>query len=494
MPTKDSIEKVREQLRIKNTELKKLDADKARDEVKLKHLMAVTNKKISELEQQVQEKNEQIKYQKSLSANRAADSTRSRKPPAPRLPTINEPLMANSPEMEVANQITQILKELREKNQSLTHRIVSEKKEKDRLGREKALLAKEIRRLREEPVPKEMVKTKTTSIETLTQESDERYKKLLKEKDRLINTYEQLIVTTEGRSESVVPDEVVTEITRELKKLRTEKDEVDKELELHRKKFKVHLDHEVKKIEGNLGKKLKRAQNTRKKISEFAEETRSENTTPSWMVTYADMSTLLLTFFIIYYSLAAINMNKFKEAILGEEQASIGLMELLDAVESRESIEVLTGLRTDDILADIKQVAEKETLNPVMQVSTDRAKIIVRVPGQTLFEPGKANLKLETSKAVLTEIIKLMRKYPLYKISIQGHTDDTPISTVQFPTNWELSSARATAVLRYFIDKNVEPKRLTATGYGEIFPIASNQTEIGKATNRRVEFVLEKER
>jgi len=118
MPTKDSIEKVREQLRIKNTELKKLDADKARDEVKLKHLMAVTNKKISELEQQVQEKNEQIKYQKSLSANRAADSTRSRKLPAQHLPTINEPLMVSSPEMEVANQITQILKELREKNQA----------------------------------------------------------------------------------------------------------------------------------------------------------------------------------------------------------------------------------------------------------------------------------------------------------------------------------------------------------------------------------------
>ncbi len=239
---------------------------------------------------------------------------------------------------------------------------------------------------------------------------------------------------------------------------------------------------------------MKRAQNTRKKTSEFAEEARSENTTPSWMVTYADMSTLLLTFFIIYYSLAAINMNKFKEAILGEEQASIGLMELLDAVESKESIEVLTGLRTDDILADIKHIAEKETLSPVMQVSTDRAKIIVRVPGQTLFEPGKAHLKLETSKAVLTEIIRLMGKYPRYKISIQGHTDDSPISTLQFPTNWELSSARATAILRYFIDKNVEPKRLTATGYGEIFPIASNQTEMGRATNRRVEFVLEKER
>ena len=74
MATKDSIEKLREQLRIKNTSLKKLDADRARDEVKLKHLMAVTSKKISDLEQQVQEKTEQIKYQRSISTNRVTDA------------------------------------------------------------------------------------------------------------------------------------------------------------------------------------------------------------------------------------------------------------------------------------------------------------------------------------------------------------------------------------------------------------------------------------
>jgi len=490
MATKDSIEKVREQLRIKNTALKKLDADRARDEVKLKHLMAVTSKKISDLEQQIEEKTEQIKYQKSLATSRDTDTTS----PAKHLPIIQEPMVTSSPDIEVANQISQMLKELREKNQSLTHRIVTEKKEKDRLGREKSLLAREVRRLRDEPSQKDMVKTKTTSIETLTQESDERYKRLLKEKDRLINTYEQLIVTTEGKSDSIISDKAVTEITKELKLLREEKDKADKELQMQRKKFKVHLEHEVKRIEDTIGKKLKRSQRSRKKISQFSEELREDQGAPSWMVTYADMSTLLLTFFILYYSLASFNMKKFKEAIIGNEQASIGLLELLDAVESKESIEVLTGMRTDDILADIKKVADQETMSSVMEVSNDRSKIIVRVPGQTLFEPGKALLKLETSKAVLAEIIRIVAKYPRYKISIQGHTDDSPISTLQFPTNWELSSARATAVLRYFIDKNIDPKRLTATGYGEIFPIASNQTEMGKATNRRVEFVLEKEK
>lgn len=491
MPTKDSIERVREQLRIKNTELKKLDAERARDEVKLQHLMAVTNKKIGDLEQQVHEKTEQIKYQKSIAINRPP--TPSSKPPVKQLPVIHESLMGKSPEMEVANQVTQMLKELREKHQSLTHRIVTEKKEKERLAREKSLLAKEIRRLRDDPTPRDRVKTKTASIETLTQESDERYKKLLKEKDRLINTYEQLVVTTEGKSGSIITDDVIIEITKELKKLREEKEDVDKEIQLQRKNFKVHLEYEVKKIQGSLGKKLRRAQHSRKKISNFTEEVREEGA-PSWMITYADMATLLLTFFILYYSLASISMKKFKEAIMGDELASIGLLELLDALESKDSIEILTGMRTDDILADIKNVAEQDSMSSVMEVSNDRSKIIVRVPGQTLFEPGKALLKLKTSKAVLAEIIRIIKKYPRYKISIQGHTDDSPISTLQFPTNWELSSARATAVLRYFIDKNIDPRRMTATGYGEIFPIASNQTEMGQATNRRVEFVLEKEK
>ncbi|MFQ5717156.1 MAG: flagellar motor protein MotB [Nitrospinales bacterium] len=79
-------------------------------------------------------------------------------------------------------------------------------------------------------------------------------------------------------------------------------------------------------------------------------------------------------------------------------------------------------------------------------------------------------------------------------MNIQGHTDDVPVATERFPTNWELSAARATAVLRFFIDKGIEPKRLTATGYADIFPLFSNDTEQGRAQNRRVEFVLEKEK
>ena len=166
----------------------------------------------------------------------------------------------------------------------------------------------------------------------------------------------------------------------------------------------------------------------------------------------------------------------------------------MDSVERRETIEVLTGLKSDDILSDIQHVADRESMNEIMDISTDRTKIVIRIPGGSLFEPGNADLNLSKSKPILDEIVRILDAYPRYRISVQGHTDDSPISTDRFPSNWELSSARATAVLRYFIDKNINPKRLTATGYADIFPIASNDSELGQATNRRVEFVLEKEK
>jgi chemotaxis protein MotB len=224
------------------------------------------------------------------------------------------------------------------------------------------------------------------------------------------------------------------------------------------------------------------------------DEAIEDRSSPLWMTTYADMAILLLTFFILYYSLSSIANNKFKEAILGTQSASIGLLELMDSVKQNETIEVLTGLKSDNILSDIQHVADREAMNEIMDISTDRTKIVIRIPGGSLFETGNANLNLGKSKPILDEIVRILDSYPRYRISIQGHTDDSPISTGRFPSNWELSSARATAVLRYFIDKNIDPKRLTATGYADIFPIASNDSDLGQATNRRVEFVLEKEK
>ena len=123
----------------------------------------------------------------------------------------------------------------------------------------------------------------------------------------------------------------------------------------------------------------------------------------------------------------------------------------------------------------------------------EEEKVVLTVPSVSLFKPGRADLQQE-GRPALDRVIETVKKQKGFKTHIQGHTDDVPIFTDRFPTNWELSAARATAVLRYFIDKGIEPEKLTATGYADTFPLASNDSEIGRSSNRRVEFVLEKER
>ncbi len=495
MANRENMEQVKEQLRIKNVELKKTNAEKNRQEVKIKHLLAVTGKKINDLQQQVNEKKEQIRLQKSISYQRSTITSADGKKSASSSSTIKELTLEGSPELQVAEKINQLLKELREKNSRLTQKIEEERKAKERLSDEKGVLTREIRRLQKDTKPAPALKTKTDQVNKLNDESRERFEQLIKEKEDLIKTYEKLLDGDfEGEDESQFPAEIVKQVRKELTALQSEKDGLEKELVLQRKKFKSELDYEVKRAEEHAGKKLKRSRFTRKKLAEFMDEAMEDRSSPLWMTTYADMAILLLTFFILYYSLSSIANNKFKEAILGTQSASIGLLELMDSIKQNETIEVLTGLKSDNILSDIQHVADREAMNEIMDISTDRTKIVIRIPGGSLFETGNANLNLGKSKPVLDEIVRILDSYPRYRISIQGHTDDSPISTDRFPSNWELSSARATAVLRYFIDKNIDPKRLTATGYADIFPIASNDSDLGQATNRRVEFVLEKEK
>lgn len=495
MAQRETVERVKELLRIKNAELKKAGAETNRQEVKIKHLLAVTGKKINTLQQQLTEKGEQLRFQKSVSYRQTSATPSSSPASQDQKTSIGEPAPKGTPGLEEADKVNPLLKELREKNTRLTQKVEAERKFRERLTEEKGVLAREIMRLQKEQKSVAAPKSAPIPEEKVDDESRERFERLIKEKEDLINTYEKLLDgDSEEDGESQFPTEIVKQVRKELSVINAEKEDLEKELVLQKKKFKSELVYAVKKAEDSAGKKMKRSRYTRKKLAEFMDETAEGTSSPLWMTTYADMAILLLTFFILYYSLSSVANNKFKEAILGTQSASIGLLELLDAVDRKETFEVLTGLKSDDILSDIQHVADREAMNEIMDISTDRTKIVIRIPGASLFETGNADLDIEKSKPILNELVRLLEKYPRYRISIQGHTDDNPIATDRFPSNWELSSARATAVLRYFIDKNIDPKRLTATGYADIFPIASNDSELGQSTNRRVEFVLEKEK
>jgi chemotaxis protein MotB len=237
-----------------------------------------------------------------------------------------------------------------------------------------------------------------------------------------------------------------------------------------------------------------------------------------WLVTYADLMTLLLTFFVLLFSISAMDLEKFKAALaaiqvsLGEEQPAVRLLDIIDEAPSDLQVSTSTsapeerpkpkeqkmvlgeliGLKSKEIFRDVQQFVRKRNLSDHIVVTMQGSKVVVRVTGQVLFESGAAILNPEASP-ILNDIFEIGDRYPEYTIRIEGHSDDIPISTPQFPSNWELSAVRATTVLRYLIDKGIDPHRVTATGYGSLLPLVPNTTETNRARNRRVEFVLEKQ-
>ena len=199
-----------------------------------------------------------------------------------------------------------------------------------------------------------------------------------------------------------------------------------------------------------------------------------------WMATFADMVTLLMVFFVLFYSVEKDNTEKFKSAIdmMVEEDGPDGLAKIMKVVDSTKVMQNLKEMR------DATKAAQAE--------ETEEDRIVLRVPGLNLFKHKSAKLTPE-ARPVLNEIVKIIKtKGKNHKIFIQGHTDDVPIHTAKFESNWELSAVRATAVLRHFYDKGIDPEKLTATGYADTFPMVPNNTKEGRAKNRRIEFILEK--
>jgi chemotaxis protein MotB len=174
----------------------------------------------------------------------------------------------------------------------------------------------------------------------------------------------------------------------------------------------------------------------------------------------------------------------------------IGLMELMEIPETADTqitIEEITGLhsREKSLVENITRFVRSSRQKQNISTRILDGKIIVTIKGKALFNSGSADLNT-TAISIFDDIIPILYDYPEYNINIKGHTDNIPISTPIFPSNWELSAVRATTVLQYLVSKGIRPQRLTATGYGDVMPLIPNTSESNRAQNRRVEFVLEK--
>lgn len=483
MGMQNSAEFFKEQLRLKNLELKKRDAEKVKIQEKVKHILALNEQKIVELKHEIEKKAEARHFDTMMPPSNLGPAT----------VEVREVVTEVIKEVVVPDpKLAQAVAELKAKNSELAGQINAASGERDKVVRERELLVKEIRRLRDNPESTDKLKAKILQLETRFKELQTRNENLLRERGPSSfpgggpESPQETVIFAAGTPEQLQQDFV---------KLKKENQELAEKLEIETKKFEAKLNKEIEKLKTELEEKSQKIRRGRRE-GNLAEEHVGGAAgvhAPFWMITFADMSALLLAFFIVLYTMVADNISKVRSALTGDETGGVGMLDFLDSIDMKEKLKAFSVPKSKDILTEVNKAVQSKDLESQVSVSTDEGKIILRVPGNTLFLPGKADLQKE-ARPILDGLIKTTKDYPKYKINIQGHTDDVPIESPLYPTNWELSAARATAVLRYFLDKGIEPTRLTATGFADIFPIASNDTEAGRAQNRRVELVLEKEK
>lgn len=265
-----------------------------------------------------------------------------------------------------------------------------------------------------------------------------------------------------------------------------------------------------------------------------------------WLLTYADMITLLMALFMVLFSISSVNISKYrtlqeslKAAFSGsilpggkaliqsgsQEQpqktaqdtaipsivainptaanqnssgsntqtANTQSMSQASAAEQAKTLinaAKIEQQQLQQLKAQLDAYLKAHGLASQVETAVARRGLVVRVlTDKVLFDSGDATLK-PAALPLLGEVANLLNVASGHQIAVEGHTDSVPISSTQYPSNWELSTARATTVVRYFISLGVDGQRLAAAGYADLHPIASNATARGRQLNRRVEIVV----
>jgi chemotaxis protein MotB len=233
-----------------------------------------------------------------------------------------------------------------------------------------------------------------------------------------------------------------------------------------------------------------------------------------WLVSYADFITLLFAFFVVMYAVSSLNEGKYRvasESITSafrtspstEASTASGAMAVVNPNAALTAS--IPSKRVPNVKAEAVQKEKKERLKNVakdlnqalaplvqegkVKVTEGALGITVDINASLLFASGDARLDIGAIRS-LAAIGQILAPTD-FPIIVEGHTDNTPISTPQFPSNWELSGVRASSVVRLFIETGVNAARLTATGYADQRPVADNATPEGRQSNRRVAITIE---
>ncbi len=240
---------------------------------------------------------------------------------------------------------------------------------------------------------------------------------------------------------------------------------------------------------------------------EEAEE--GEEGAPAWVMTFADLVTLLMVFFILLFAMGTIEEQKFRQlkaslkAALGtEEIPEAGTREGLDVLKSPDDVldeDTITAVdevgamvvkEVEEIASEVEDFVYKNKLAGQVEVSSDQRGTVITISDVVLFPPGKSRLTF-AGKKTIQQVFDLLQQFN-YDVRIEGHTDNSPIRTEQFPSNWELSASRAADVARMLVEEGFPPEKLSVVGFAEFQPKVPNTSPKNRAINRRIEIVYQR--
>ncbi|MFA7229490.1 MAG: OmpA family protein [Melioribacteraceae bacterium] len=203
-----------------------------------------------------------------------------------------------------------------------------------------------------------------------------------------------------------------------------------------------------------------------------------------YLITYSDLITLLLGLFIILYAISNVDSGKYKDV-----RAAMGSYFGAESVVPRMPDSKIVTRPREKLSEELSKLIVENNYSNSIQMEESERGIILHILDDILFPPGRAEIN-ESSRLVLNRLAKVLKTIP-NDIRIEGHTDNVPIATERYPSNWHLSVDRALSTAYYFInEEKISPDKVSIVGYSEYRPIASNSTPQTRAKNRRVDLVI----
>ncbi|WP_018753763.1 flagellar motor protein MotB [Paenibacillus sanguinis] len=235
-----------------------------------------------------------------------------------------------------------------------------------------------------------------------------------------------------------------------------------------------------------------------------------EHADESWLLPYSDLMTLLLALFIVLFGMSSIDAQKFQEMSEAFNSVLTGGVGILDEnamisnsntsnsegdlpesssdlISKHNELKRQEQQNLEDLKQQLDNYIQQNGLTKDLDTNLNQSQLMITISDTALFPSGEAEVKPE-ARLLAKAISVMLQQFPDYEVIVSGHTDNVPINTYQYPSNWDLSSVRALNFMKILLlNEHLDPKKFSAIGYGEYHPVAENDSAVGRAQNRRVE-------